>query len=87
MKKKFSEAHIIQILKEAEASSAVAEVYRKYSIAPATYDSWKAKFGRMSVSEAQRLKTLEEENKKLKRLVADYALDNLALKDLLSKKW
>ena len=60
---------------------------RKYSVAPPTYYSWKAKFGGMSVSEVQRLKSLEEENRKLKRLVADYALDNVALKDLLSKKW
>jgi putative transposase len=87
MKKRFSEEQIINILKEVEAGSVVAEVCRKHNVAPATYYAWKAKFGGMSVSEAQRLKALEEENRKLKRLVADYALDNLALKDLLSKKW
>lgn len=59
---------------------------RQYSLAPATYCSWKAKFGGMSVSEAQRLKALKEENRKL-RVVADYALDHVALKDLLLKKW
>lgn len=87
MRKRFSEEQIIQILKEVEVGATVAEVCRKYSVAQSTYYSWKAKFGGMSVSEAQRLKALEEENRKLKRLVADYALDNIALKDLLSKKW
>ena len=87
MKKRFSEEQIINILKETEAGAKVAEVCRKHNVVVQTYYSWKAKFGGMSVSEAQRLRTLEEENRKLKRLVADYALDNVALKDLLSKKW
>lgn len=87
MKKRFSEEQIIQLLREVEVGAKVAEVCRKYSVSLPTYYSWKAKFGGMSVSEAHRLKVLEEENRKLKRLVADYALDNIALKDLLSKKW
>lgn len=87
MKKRFTEEQIIQVIKEVEAGSTVAEVCRKYSVAHPTYYSWKAKFGGMNVSDAQRLRALEEENRKLKRLVAEYALDNVAMKDLLSKKW
>ena len=87
MKKRFSEEQIINFLKETESGAKVADVSRKHNVSVQTYYSWKAKFGGMSVSEAQRLRTLEEENRKLKRLVADYALDNLALEDLLSKKW
>jgi len=87
MKKRFSEEQIINILKETEAGAKVADVCRKHNVAVQTYYSWKARFGGMNVSEAQRLRALEEENRKLKRLVADYALDNVALKDLLSKKW
>lgn len=87
MKKRFSEEQIINILKEVEAGAKVAEVCRKHNIAIPTYYTWKAKFAGLEVSEAQRLRALEEENRKLKRLVADYALDNIALKDLLSKKW
>lgn len=87
MKKRFSEEQIIHILKETESGAKVADVCRKHNVAVQTYYSWKAKFGGMNVSEVQRLRALEEENRKLKRLVADYALDNVALKDLLSKKW
>lgn len=87
MKKRFSEEQIINILKETEAGAKVVDVCRKHNVAVQTYYSWKAKFGGMDVSEAQRLRALEDENRKLKRLVADYALDNVALKDLLSKKW
>ena len=87
MKKRFTEEQIINILKETESGAKVADVCRKHNVSVQTYYSWKAKFAGMSVSEAQRLRTLEEENRKLKRLVADYALDNLALEDLLSKKW
>lgn len=87
MKKRFTEEQIINILKETESGAKVADVCRKHNVAVQTYYSWKAKFGGMNVSEAQRLRALEEENRRLKRLVADYALDNVALKDLLSKKW
>lgn len=87
MKKRFSEEQIIGILKEAEAGMKVAELCRKHGISDATYYNWKAKFGGMTVSDAQRLKALEAENAKLKRLLADAMLDNVALKDVLGRKW
>ncbi len=87
MKKRFSEEQIIGILKEAEAGLKVAELCRKHGISEATYYNWKAKFGGMTVSDAQRLKSLEAENAKLKRLLADAMLDNIALKDVLGRKW
>ena len=70
-----------------EAGAAVAEVCRKHGMSSATFYAWKAKFGGMDVSEAKRLKTLEAENAKLKRLYADAMLDNAGLKELLAKKW
>lgn len=87
MKKRFSEEQIINILKEADGGVKIADLCRKHNIAAPTYYSWKAKFGGMNVSESQRLRALEEENRKLKRLVADQALDIVALKEVLSKKW
>lgn len=87
MKKRFSEEQIINILKEADAGMKIADLCRKHNIAVPTYYSWKAKFGGMNVSEAQRLRSLEEENRKLKRIVADQALDIVCLKDIVSKKW
>jgi putative transposase len=87
MKKRFTEEQIIGILKEAEAGAKVAELCRKYGISDATYYNWKAKFGGMTVSDAQRLKALEAENAKLKRLLAESMLDNAALKDVVSRKW
>ena len=87
MKKRFTEEQIIGILKEAEAGMKVAEVCRKHGISDATYYNWKSKFGGMSVSEAQRLKALELENSKLKRLLADAHLDIAALKDVVGRKW
>lgn len=87
MKNRFTEEQIIGILKEAEAGMKVAEVGRKYGISDATYYNWKAKFGGMTVSDAQRLKALEGENGKLKRLLADTMLDNAALKDIVGRKW
>lgn len=87
MKNRFTEEQIIGILKEAEAGMKVAEVGRKYGISDATYYNWKAKFGGMTVSDAQRLKVLEGENGKLKRLLADTMLDNAALKDIVGRKW
>ena len=87
MKKRFTEEQIIGILKEAEAGAKVAELCRKYGISDATYYNWKAKFGGMTVSDAQRQKALEAENAKLKRLLAESMLDNAALKDVVSRKW
>lgn len=87
MKKRFTEEQIINILREVDAGTPLADVCRKYGVSTASYYKWKAKFGGMDVSEAQRLRSLEAENAKLKRLVADQALDIVALKDVLSKKW
>lgn len=87
MKKRFSEEQIIGFLKEADAGMPVVELCRKHGFSDASYYKWKAKFGGMEVSEAKRLKALEEENNKLKRLLADALLDNAALKDVVSRKW
>ena len=87
MKKRFTEEQIIRILKEAEAGLKVGELCRKHGISDATYYNWKSKFGGMSVSEAQRLRALELENSKLKRLLADAHLDIAALKDVVGRKW
>lgn len=87
MKNRFTEQQIIGVLKEAEAGMKVAELCRKHGISEATYYNWKAKFGGMTVSEAQRLKALELENGKLKRLLAEAMLDNAALKDVVGRKW
>src|SRR5450631_2562491 len=82
---RFSEEQIIGILKEHEAGVPVADLCRKHGVSDASIYKWKAKFGGMDVSEAKRLKTLEDENTRLKRLLADAMLDNAALKDLLGK--
>jgi putative transposase len=87
MKNRFTQEQIIGVLKEAEAGMKVAEVCRKYGISDATYYNWKAKFGGMTVSDAQRLKALEAENGKRKRLLAEAMLDNAALKDVVGRKW
>ena len=84
---RFMEEQIIAILKEHEAGTTTADLCRKHGISQATFYKWKAKFGGMDVSEAKRLKGLEDENSRLKKLLADAMLDNAALKDLLSKKW
>jgi putative transposase len=84
---RFTEEQIIAILKEQEAGVAVAELCRKHGVSSPTFYKWKAKFGGLDVSEARRLKALEDENAKLKRMLADAMLDNVALKDLLGKKW
>src|SRR3981081_777729 len=84
---RFSEEQIIGILKEHEAGVTVADLCRKHGVSDASIYKWKARFGGMDVSEAKRLKSLEDENTRLKRLLADAMLDNAALKDLLGKKW
>ena len=86
-KKRFSEEQIIRVLKEAEAGEKISEICRKYGISDGTYYNWKAKYGGMTISDAKRLKTLENENSRLKRIVADLTLDNTALKDILSKNY
>lgn len=87
MKNRFTEEQIIGVLKEAEAGTKIADLCRKHGISDATYYNWKAKFGGMTVSDVQRLKALEAENSKLKRLLAESLLDNAALKDVVGRKW
>jgi putative transposase len=84
---RFSEEQIIGVLKEAEAGAKTADLARQHGISEATLYNWKAKYGGLEVSEAKRLRALEDENAKLKRLLAEAMLDNAGLKDLLSKKW
>ena len=86
-RKRFSDEQIIAILKEHEAGVGVADLCRKHGMSSASLYGWKAKYGGMEVSDARKLKSLEEENGKLKKLLADAMLDNAALKDLLGKKW
>ena len=82
-----TDEQIIAILREQEVGVPTAEVCRKHGVSRATFYKWKAKFGGMDVSDAKRLKALEDENSKLKRMLADAMLDNVALKDFLGKKW
>lgn len=86
-RKRFTEEQIIAVLKEHELGAKTADLCRKHGISEATFYNWKSKFGGMDVSEARRLKAVEDENRKLKKLLAESMLDNAALKDLLSKKW
>jgi putative transposase len=83
---RFTEERIIEVLREHEAGAAVAEVCRRHGMSSATFYAWKARFGGMDVWEARRLKALEAENAKLKRLDADAMLDNAGLKELLARK-
>ncbi len=87
MKRRFSEEQIIGILKQQESGIATSELCRQHNISSATFYKWKSKFGGMNANEAQKLRQLEAENAKLKRIVADLTLDNVALKDVLSKNW
>jgi putative transposase len=84
---RFTEEQIIGILREQEAGVPVVDLCRKHGLSSPTFYKWKARYGGMDVSEARRLKALEDENAKLKRMLADAMLDNVALKDLLGKKW
>ena len=84
---RFTEEQIIGMLKEQEAGAKTADVCRKHGISEATFYKYKAKFGGMDVSDARRLKALEEENAKLKKLLAEQMLDNAILKDVAAKKW
>lgn len=84
---KFTEEQIVGILREQEAGGKTADVCRRHGVSSATFYAWKARYGGLEVSDAKRLKALEEENGKLKRLLAEAMLDNTALKDLLGRKW
>jgi putative transposase len=84
---RFSEEQIIGVLKEQEAGMATADVCRKHGVSSATFYKWKARYGGLEVSDARRLKALEDENAKLKKLLAEAMLDNAILKDVAAKKW
>lgn len=86
-KRRFTEEQIIAVLREHEAGAKTADLARKHGVSEATLYNWKAKFGGMDVSEAKRLRALEDENGKLKRLLADAMPDASALRELLAKKW
>jgi putative transposase len=86
-KSRFSEEQIIKILKEKEAGAKLADLCRRHGISEQTFHRWKAKFGGMEINDARRLKQLEDENRRLKHLVADLTLDNQALKAITAKKW
>ena len=86
-KSRYTEAQIIGILKQAEAGAKVADLAREHGVSTATIYSWRAKFGGLEVNEAKRLREVEDENRRLKQMVADLSLDNQALKSALTKKW
>lgn len=86
-KSKFSESQVAEILKEAEAGVAVADIARKHGISAATFYQWRSKYGGMSVSDMQRLRELEQENGRLKRMYANLSLDHELLKEVLAKKF
>ena len=85
-KSRFTETQIVRILKETEAGRAVKEVCREYGVSNATFYKWKSKYGGMEASDIQRLKELEEENRRLKQMYADLSLENRALKDVIKRK-
>jgi putative transposase len=86
-KSKYTEEQIVGILKEVEAGIAISEICRKYGISDATYYNWKAKYGGMTVSDVKKLRQLEDENRRLKHIVADLTLDNQALKAVIAKNF
>lgn len=85
-KSRFTESQILKILKEVEGGRKMADVCREYGVSQATYYSWKSKYGGMEASDIRRLKELEEENRRLKRMFANLSLENEALKDVIAKK-
>ena len=87
VRKKYTEEQIIAVLKESEAGAKTGELCRKYGMSDATFYNWKAKYAGLTVSELKRLRSLEDENRRLKQIVAQQALDNWALKELLSKNF
>lgn len=87
VRKKYTEGQIIQVLREGEAGATVADLCRRHGMSEASYYNWKAKYAGMTVSELRRLKGLEAENRQLKQIVAEQALDNRVLRDLLSKNF
>lgn len=86
-KSRFTETQIVSILKESDAGIKTSELCRQYGISPATFYKWKSKYGGLEASDVRRLKELEDENRRLKQLYAEACLDNVALKDLLTKKF
>ena len=85
--RRFTEEQIIGILKQAQAGMKIVDLCRTHGISDVTFYNWRSKYGGMEVSDAKRLKVLEDENKKLKQMLADTMLENRAIKDVLSKKW
>ena len=86
-KSRFTEEQIIKVLKEHAAGVSASDLCRKHGISDATFYKWRSRYGGMEISEARKLKALEEENRKLKKLLAESMLDNAAMKELLTKKW
>ena len=86
-KSRFTETQIVGIIKESEAGANTKELCRKHGVSPQTFYKWKAKYGGLEVSEARRLKALEDENARLKKLLAEAMLDNAMLRDVAAKKW
>jgi putative transposase len=86
-RKRFTEEQIVGVLHEAAGGTMIKELCRRHGITETTFYRWRAKYGGLQVSEARRLKTLEDENRRLKRLVADLSLDNAMLKDVVGRKW
>ena len=84
---RFTDEQIIGVLREQEAGAKTADVCRKYGISSATFYKWKGKYGGLDISDAKRLRALEDENNKLKKLLADAMLDNAMLKEVAAKKW
>jgi len=85
--RRYSEAQVFRILKEVDDGCPVVDAARKHGVSPATIHRWKSKYGGMTLSELKRLKALEEENARLKRIIAQQALDNELLREINSKKW
>ena len=86
-KRRFNEEQIVRILKEGESGVATKELCRRHNISDATFYVWRKKYGGLEVSDAKRLRALEDENKRLKKVLAETVLENAAIKDVLSKKW